>query len=253
MISSALSADEIILTDGRKISGTIVGMEKDSFRVETDYGFALIRKDKITRIDVTPKPSAPPPPPKVSPEAKPAPAVTPAAPPPVRKPTPPAIQERRPANGKIEEHVEGTTYINDSFGFQMYKPANWKVLADTARDIPSAVAAVGAADESTLLIVGTVRFEGPPSAYAAVLGASLKKIYSDYEVTPEEQISVADMPAIRHRFRGRADNKEWHGIVVNLADGVNHYGIIGLTSEGENFAFKQSVLTKMITSFQFRK
>jgi hypothetical protein len=47
-------ADEIRLKDGSKIVGTIVGFENDSFRVETSYGFALIQKDKVADITVTP-------------------------------------------------------------------------------------------------------------------------------------------------------------------------------------------------------
>jgi hypothetical protein len=46
----AARADEFRLKDGTKISGTIVGYESDSFKVETPYGFALVRKDKIAEI-----------------------------------------------------------------------------------------------------------------------------------------------------------------------------------------------------------
>ncbi len=52
-----LCAEEIILKNGQKIVGTIVGYEKDMFRVETDYGIALVRKDKIASIQVS-KPDA---------------------------------------------------------------------------------------------------------------------------------------------------------------------------------------------------
>ena len=51
--ASAARADEIRLKDGSKISGTIVGFESDSFRVETSYGFALIRKDKVADINIS--------------------------------------------------------------------------------------------------------------------------------------------------------------------------------------------------------
>jgi hypothetical protein len=64
-------ADEFRLKDGTKISGTIVGYENDSFKVETVYGFALVRKDKIAEII----PSAP----KKEPEPK-ANTTTPVAP-----------------------------------------------------------------------------------------------------------------------------------------------------------------------------
>jgi hypothetical protein len=51
--SAFLSAEEITLKDGTKIVGTIVGYEKDMFRVETDFGVALIRKDKVVSIQVS--------------------------------------------------------------------------------------------------------------------------------------------------------------------------------------------------------
>jgi hypothetical protein len=51
--ASVARADEIRLKDGTKIIGTIVGFENDSFRVETSFGFALIRKDKVADINIT--------------------------------------------------------------------------------------------------------------------------------------------------------------------------------------------------------
>jgi hypothetical protein len=51
--AEAARADEIRLKDGTKIIGTIVGFENDSFRVETSFGFALIRKDKVADINIT--------------------------------------------------------------------------------------------------------------------------------------------------------------------------------------------------------
>ena len=51
--ATAARADEIRLKDGTKISGTIVGFENGSFRVETSYGFALIQKDKVADINIT--------------------------------------------------------------------------------------------------------------------------------------------------------------------------------------------------------
>ena len=44
------TAEEITLHNGQKIVGTIVGFENDMFRVETEFGFALIRKDRIRTI-----------------------------------------------------------------------------------------------------------------------------------------------------------------------------------------------------------
>jgi len=86
--ASSARADEIVLKDGTKISGTIVGFENDSFRVETSYGFALIRKDKVADISITAakketepktKPAPPPEPAAAPPSAEPAVAKEPAA------------------------------------------------------------------------------------------------------------------------------------------------------------------------------
>ena len=92
-------AEEIILKNGQKIVGTIVGYEKDMFRVETDYGIALVRKDKVASIQVSQpdaaNPQAPPPPTAKTIDVKPAsvaaaPAAAPApAPPPPTPAKPP--------------------------------------------------------------------------------------------------------------------------------------------------------------------
>jgi hypothetical protein len=80
--AGAARADEIRLKDGTKIIGTIVGFENDSFRVETSYGFALIRKDKVADINITAAKKDPDPNPKSpaasNPPSTTAPAVVPA-------------------------------------------------------------------------------------------------------------------------------------------------------------------------------
>src|SRR6266699_2241511 len=70
-------ADEIRLKDGTKISGTIVGFEDDSFRVETSYGFALILKDRVADISISAAKKEPEPKSKSSASAVPPPAAKP--------------------------------------------------------------------------------------------------------------------------------------------------------------------------------
>jgi len=50
ILAASAVADEIRLKDGSKIVGTIVDFENDSFKVQTTYGFALVRKDSIAQI-----------------------------------------------------------------------------------------------------------------------------------------------------------------------------------------------------------
>jgi hypothetical protein len=51
--STGLQADELKLKDGTKISGTIVGFEENSFRVKTNYGFAVVQKDQVLSISIS--------------------------------------------------------------------------------------------------------------------------------------------------------------------------------------------------------
>ncbi len=151
----------------------------------------------------------------------------------------------------MEEHVDGTTYFNDSFGFQMYKPPGWKPLPETSGTIPSAVVVLGTEDEATVMIVGTVLFDGPPAVYAATITDSLKRVYPDFEMLPGEQTEVAGHPAARCGFTGSSAGRAWHGMIVNFADGQVQYALIGMTSE-ENYQFKSTVLGKIVTSFRLR-
>src|ERR1700751_3936291 len=49
----ATRGDELKLKDGTKIVGTIVGFEENSFKVKTNYGFAVVQKDQVVSISIT--------------------------------------------------------------------------------------------------------------------------------------------------------------------------------------------------------
>src|SRR3990172_3635015 len=71
LLALPAAAEEFYLKDGTRLVGKIVAYEKDSFRVETSFGIAIIYKDRIERIvfepgskeaaDKTGPASAPPP------------------------------------------------------------------------------------------------------------------------------------------------------------------------------------------------
>jgi hypothetical protein len=50
----AVRADDIKLKDGTRISGTIVGFEENSFKVQTSFGFAIVQKDQVVSISISP-------------------------------------------------------------------------------------------------------------------------------------------------------------------------------------------------------
>jgi hypothetical protein len=280
------AAEELILKNGQKIVGTIVGYENDMFRVETEFGVALVRKDKVSSIQISPsgpgdvKPSTAKTsksgtsqPEKAvetaaSPAAASAGATTsgnPAAPQePARegsalvpaaaptKPTPPPVSRPldEPLPAHIQEHVEGNTYVNDTFQFAMFKPPGWKIYEGVPRETGSGVMAVGSEDEQTLLVVDRQAWSGAPQLQDERAEARLRRTYQDYEKLSEETIQVDGHPAIRSAFKGVLEGTEWHGISVHVPRGNVVFGIIGLTS-AETYEFQQAVLNKIINSFHF--
>jgi hypothetical protein len=263
-----IAAEEITLKDGQKIVGTIVGYENDMFRVETEYGIALVRKDKVSSIQVTKSDatvgkaeSTKRPATKSIPE-KPArvaasPEVAPASPPPVTPakpvtPPPPPVSHPLdvPLPAHLAEHEEGTTYINDTFQFSMFKPPDWKIFEGVTKETGSGIMAIGTTDEQTLLFVDRQVWSGTPSLTGDVAETKLRQTYQDYKKTSEESIQCDGQPAIRRTFTGVLDGAEWHGVAVHVAHGNTVFGIIGLTS-AETFQFQQALFSKIIKTFHF--
>jgi hypothetical protein len=297
-------ADEIRLKDGSKIIGTIVGYEDDSFRVQTAYGFALIRKNSVKEIVPTdaPKPAdgavAPSDTVATKPEAKPAdsaattaqaksvtngtvttepvtnPAATPIKPPmtapaalpvitpvsaspaakaadatklsssPVPPPPPPPVV--------VQESVLGNLYTNQTYGFSMYRPPDWGIMADSRSAMPQAIAALGNSDHSSLLVIGRDTDGGSLDARAASTEHKLREIYGDYRPTPSRHISVAGLPAVEQGFTGNADGHDWSVTAVTLVRGEEVFTILGMTyEESDLIQFQENVISKVVGSLQF--
>jgi len=50
LLCGGAAADEVRLKDGGKLHGTVVGYEGNAFKLQTSYGYALVRRDKIAAI-----------------------------------------------------------------------------------------------------------------------------------------------------------------------------------------------------------
>ncbi len=264
--------DQLVLKNGEKVVGTIVGFENGMFRVETDFGIALVRKDKVASIRISnspdnasqaslPKtPAGKPSQGKARSETRAADSgatlTSPARTEPVPAPPPakPPVQVSRPLNeplpAHLQEHVEGTTYFNDTFHFAMYKPPDWKVYEGVPRETGSGIMAMGTENEQTLLIVDRQLWSGPPDLKTDQVMARLRENYQDFRRLSEGPIECDGRPAVRRGFTGVLDGVEWHGVAVHVLDGNTVFSIIGLTS-AELFEFQQAVLNKIIKSFHF--
>ena len=276
LLASPALADEIRLKDGTKISGTIVGFEDNSFKVQTSYGFALVRKDKIAAII----PSEPKPEPKkdiAAPSKKPSPQVTQtastsAAPP---APAPPAAAPKKeavgaapalaapaspaassappePAPPPIREEVTGNLYINHSYGFRMYKPPGWHVIEGAQKALPTAIVAMGTGDETTLLVIGRERMKDSLEAHAAATEKQLREIYQNYRRLSERRSRAAGLPALERRYRGTVDGHDWSGVVLSIARGSEVFTLLGMTyADSDLIQIQENVIAKAIASLQF--
>lgn len=258
LVALPCPADEIKLKDGTKIVGNIVGYEKDSFKVETSYGFALVRKDKVESISVTDSgkktEDAKGPEKKEAPSSNPVSNVVP--PPLVNAPARPAAAPAKvaapPPELVVRESVDGTTYTNHTFAFRMYKPPSWRVIEGARKMLPAAIVAMGTNDESTLLVMGRVAQRGTLDAQLAATERELRNIYENYSPAEPERSVIAGQPAMQRRFRGLADDREWSGMIIVLGRGAEAFTILAMThSDSDLIQIQENVIARTVASLEF--
>ncbi|HXE75914.1 MAG TPA: hypothetical protein VNN18_09810 [Candidatus Xenobia bacterium] len=231
-------AEEFILKDGTRIVGKIVGYEKDAFRVETSFGLAIIYKDKIERILMTPGPSSPAPSTPKNEPARPAPSGE-------EKPG------RPEPTGPPVEVVTGTAYTNETYGFRLFKPPTWRSYPQLVRPKTPLVAALGTPDESTLLLIGREAYNGTLEEYARGAERLLRQFYEDYRPQGERPTEVAGLRALERNFTARDGERFWTGMAVYITRGRYCYTLLGLTTAGETVPFQQAVLHRVANSLEF--
>ena len=273
LVAVPASADELKLKDGTKIVGTIVGYENDAFKVETAYGFAVVKKDKVASIilseakaegkaeakkEVAEKKSAPAPPPAKAPVQE-APKPTAGAPTASAAkapapPTPAPAPATPPAEPAMQETVEGNAYINHTYGFRMFKPPSWRVIEGAQKLLPSAIVAMGTTDETTLLVLGRGTLRGSLDAHMSTTEKQLKQIYENYRVTGEENSVVGGMPAVVRRFRGSVNEHDWSGLVVSFGRGNEVFTLLGMTyADSDLIQIQENAISRVVKSLEFVK
>jgi hypothetical protein len=296
-LGAVARADEFRLNDGSKIVGSIVGYENGAFKVQTSYGFAMVRKDSIIEIVVSEK--TPPLPAPANPALKPAALSDPPNAKPAVLPMPaprlkganaadksasavpnvapvvsvPVLQSSavslavisdslHPAESldaqapPMQEIVRGNIYVNQSYGFQMYKPPAWDVIKNPQKELPNAIGALGTKDQTTLLVIGRDSMSDPTSdsiqARAATTERALRGVYANFRPIDSKRITVAGLPAIEERFYGSLDDHDWSVIVTTLGRDKEVFTILGMTSANSDLIqIQENVIAKAISSLQF--
>ncbi len=276
LLAAPAFADEIRLKDGTKITGTIVGFEDNSFKVQTSYGFALVRKDKIAAIipsEAKPEPkkeasaeskkpsspeakaapaASPPPPATAAPKKEPTARAAPVSSAPAPDAARPAPASPPPAEPAVREEVQGNLYINHTYGFRMYKPPGWHVIEGAQKTLPTAIVVMGTGDETTLLVIGRERMKDSLEAHAASTERQLREIYENYRRLSERRSRVAGIPAVERHYRGSADGHDWSGVVLAFGRGGEVFTILGMTyADSDLIQIQENVIAKAIASLEF--
>jgi hypothetical protein len=176
------------------------------------------------------------------PVVAPAPVPVAAAPPPPPSPKPEPIQET----------IRGNLYINQTFGFQMFRPPGWDLIADAGKALPNAITALGTSDEATLLVVGHDALTDSIEAHAAATDHKLHDLYQNYRPISTQHTIIAGSPAIETRFRGSLGEHDWSVMVATLARGKEAFTFLAMTyADSDLIQIQENVIAKTIASLQF--
>jgi hypothetical protein len=286
---SAARADELKLKDGTTIVGTIVGFEENSFKVKTNYGFAEVQKDQVASIVISaapkkkesekkpeaatpvvsastesapPRPSKPPVPAAPT-NAAPSPATNNSTSPPATaapdntssaNPKVPPAPAKPAAPEPMREEVNGTSYVNETFGFRMYKPPAWKVIEGARTLLPGSITAMGTDDQTTYLLIGQQPNGKSVASDMDATQRRLQEIMGNFRPLDEKHITISNLPAIERHFRGSVDERDWSGVVVWVPHDTHLYTIFGMTrADTDLVQIQENVIARAISSLQFTK
>jgi hypothetical protein len=170
------------------------------------------------------------------------------------KTPPPAVPEppKPDTPEPVREEVNGNTYTNKTFGFQMYKPPDWQVIEGARSILPGAITAMGTADQTTYLLIGN---EPAGKSLAADMDETdhrLREILDNYRPLGEKRVAVSGAPVVERRFRGSIDHRDWSGVVAFIPRGAHLYTIFAMTlADTDLVQIQENVIARTISSFQF--
>lgn len=197
-------------------------------------------KPSETHVTASPAPAKNPP---AGPTSTVATNTPPAAPPAPPKPEVPEV---------IHEEVSGNTYINDTYGFHMYKPPDWQVIDGARTLLPGAITAMGTNDQTTYLLIGQEPAGKPPAASMDATDKRLREVMENFRPLGDKHVTVAGSDVVERRFRGSVDQHDWSGIVAIVPHGTRVYTIFGMTyADTDLVQIQENVIFRAISSLQF--
>lgn len=152
----------------------------------------------------------------------------------------------------IRDEIRGNQYVNETYGFQMYRAPSWDVIPAARKSLPGAVAALGTSDHTTMLVIGRDHAKDSLDAHAAATEKALGEAYDNYRLISTRHVSVAGLPAVEQRSRGTADGRDWSVTLLTLFSGNDAYTLLGMTwADSDLIQVQENVIEKALNSFTF--
>lgn len=165
-----------------------------------------------------------------------------------------AVNGTAPASAPtpMRERVLDNLYVNDTYGFQIYRPPDWQVIQGARAALPGSIAALGTSDQSTYLIIGLEAADDTLLAHVTATNDRLADSFDNFRPTALRQTLIAGFPAVEYQFQGMAGNQLWAGTVALVRRGENTYTIFGVTTATSDLVqIQQNVISRAIASLQF--
>lgn len=157
-----------------------------------------------------------------------------------------------PSPPPIREEVLNNLYVNDTYGFRIYKPPEWNLLDGARAALPGAIAALGTSDQTTYLIIGLESTGDTLQAHVETTNGRLADSFDDFRPGPMRNASVAGLQACEYQFVGVAEKQTWSGTVALIRRGENIFTIFGVTTANSDLVqIQQNVISRVIASLQF--
>jgi hypothetical protein len=154
----------------------------------------------------------------------------------------------------MRELVSGNTYTNETYGFQMYKPPDWKLIEGARAILPGSITALGTDDQTTYLLIGQ---DASGKSLASEMDAAehrLRDVMDNFRPLGEKRVTISGVSAIERRFRGSVDGRDWSGVAVYIAHGASVFTIFAMTlADTDLVQIQENVISRAITSMQFTK
>jgi hypothetical protein len=154
----------------------------------------------------------------------------------------------------MREEVSGNNYVNETYGFRMYKPPAWKVIEGARTLLPGSITAMGTDDQTTYLLIGQQNGGQPVAVNMDATERRLRDLMENFRPLDEKHITVSGIPAVERHFRGSVDQRDWSGVVVYIPHDSHLYTIFGMTiADTDLVQIQENVIARAISSLQFIK